>query len=109
MIFEPHFLQKVPLDGLIDITADCHFCKSRIAKDAATFDVKISALKREFRAVIDVILHAARTTNQNRPPAEKFMVFFRQQNTHLDILEKIAVSISLSVSILSPRFTHRIN
>ena len=48
-----------------------HFCRSRITRDVATFDLMNIELKTSFHAVLDVILHAARIPKPDQPEAAK--------------------------------------
>ena len=59
--------QKSKLQGVVDIF-EGHFCRSRIARDTATFDLMNNELKTSFHALLNVILHAARVP---KPEAAK--------------------------------------
>ena len=54
---------------MIDIF-EGHFCRRLPEKDAATFDLRNKEQKDTFYAVLNVILHAARTAKLNQPKAK---------------------------------------
>ena len=58
--------QKSKLRGVIDIF-EGHFCRRLTERDAATFDLSNESLKDTFYGVLDVILHAASTSQSNQP------------------------------------------
>ena len=53
--FDKCYLQTRELPRVVEIR-DGHFCKCRIAKDAATFDLMNNKLKTSFHALVDVTL-----------------------------------------------------
>ena len=54
---------------MIDIF-EGHFCRRLPEKDAVTFDLKNKDKKETFYAVLNVILHAAKTSKLNQPKAD---------------------------------------
>ena len=54
----------------MDISGE-HLCKSTITREAATFDLVNGAMKYSFHAMLEVILHAARTADPDWPTSPK--------------------------------------